>query len=208
MATAQGKANGTIDLKLEVVVIPVSDVTRARDFYVGLGWRLDADLVYGAGIRVVQVTPPGSLCSVIFGTTATSAPPGSARGLYLVVSDIDAARTELITHGVDVSIVFHRDSNGAQVPGPNPGNRSYATYASFSDPDGNGWLLQEITERLPGRVDSRPAFASASDLANALRRAEAAHGQHEAKTGQRDANWPSWYAEYLTREQAGEALPS
>jgi catechol 2,3-dioxygenase-like lactoylglutathione lyase family enzyme len=206
-----------VDLKLEVVVIPVSDVDRAKKFYGNLGWRLDADFPFDNGFRVVQFTPPGSGCSVQFGANITSAAPGSAQGLYLIVSGIEAAREKLVERGVKVSEVFHAGTPGAQfqpdgmtgrVGGPAPDHGSYSSFATFSDPDGNGWLLQEVTTRLPGRVDlSETTFASASDLASALRRAEAAHGQHEKRTGQRDANWSDWYAEYMVAEQAGKGLP-
>jgi catechol 2,3-dioxygenase-like lactoylglutathione lyase family enzyme len=197
-------------MKLEVVVIPVSDVDRAKRFYGDLGWRLDADFVVGEEFRVVQFTPPGSPCSIHFGIGVTSAVPGSAHGLYLVVSDIEAARAELIDRGVDVSEVFHRAGPGKPpVSGPDPARRSYFSYAAFSDPDGNGWLLQEVTTRLPGRIDSdATSFASAPDLASALRRAAAAHGEHEKRTGQHDADWPDWYATYMVAEQAAKELPS
>ena len=205
------------DLKLEVVVIPVSDVDRAKRFYDSLGWRLDADFPFD-NFRVVQFTPPGSECSVQFGKNITPAAPGSAHGLYLVVSDIEAARTELVGRGVDVSEVFHAGKPGAQfqpngasgrVSGPAPNHATYRSFATFSDPDGNGWLLQEVTTRLPGRIDAaETAFASTADLASALRRAEAAHGEHEKRTGQRDADWPDWYAAYMVAEQAGKQLPS
>ena len=211
---------GTVDLKLEIVVIPVSNVDRAKEFYARLGWRLDADFAAGDDFRVIQFTPPGSGCSVIFGKNVTAAAPGSAQGLYLIVSDIKAARDELLGRGVVISEVFHDGGgryDGADEPylfgrlrvsGPDPEHRSYRSFASFSDPDGNGWLLQEITTRLPGRIDSAATtFASANDLASALRRAEAAHGQHEKRTGQRDANWPDWYAAYMVAEQAGKELP-
>ena len=207
-----------VDLKLEVVVIPVSDVDRAKEFYGSLGWRLDADFPFENGFRVVQFTPPGSGCSVQFGTNITSAGPGSAQGLYLIVSDIAAAREELVARGVEVSEVFHAETPGAQfqpdntsgrVSGAAPDHASYRSFATFSDPDGNGWLLQEITTRLPGRVDAaETAFASTADLAGALRRAEAAHGEHEKRTGQRDANWPDWYAAYMVAERAGTELPT
>jgi catechol 2,3-dioxygenase-like lactoylglutathione lyase family enzyme len=199
----------TVDMKLEVIVIPVSDVDRAKRFYAGLGWRLDADFVVGDEFRVVQLTPPGSPCSIHFGKGVTPAVPGSARGLYLIVSDIEAARAELVERGVDVSEVFHRAGPGKPPQnGPDPERRSYSSFATFSDPDGNGWLLQEITVRLPGRVDGETAFSSSTELAKALRRAAAAHGEHEKRTGQHDANWPDWYAEYIVREQSGEDLPS
>ncbi len=207
-ATGTPRARG-VDMKLEVVVIPVSDVDRAKRFYGNLGWRLDADFVKGDAFRAVQFTPPGSSCSIHFGTGVTSAAPGSARGLYLVVSDIEAARAELVDRGVDVSEVFHRGVGEGPSSGPDPARRSYASYATFSDPDGNGWLLQEVTARLPGRVDAGDTtFASSTELATALRRAEAAHGEHEKRTGQRDEEWPDWYAEHIVSEQAGKPLPS
>jgi catechol 2,3-dioxygenase-like lactoylglutathione lyase family enzyme len=197
-----------MDMKLEVVVIPVSDVDRAKSFYGGMGWRLDADLSIGKDFRLVQFTPPGSACSVHFGTGLTSSPPGSAGELYLVVSDIESARTELLARGVKVSELFHRVGNAARVPGADPQRRSYGSRASFSDPDGNRWLLQEVTTRLPGRIDeNNTTFISAAELAAALRRAEAAHGEHEKRTGQRDVNWPDWYAQYMILEQAGKPPP-
>src|ERR1700743_720390 len=199
-----------MDMKLEIVVIPVSDVDRAKEFYSGLRWRLDADFAAGNDFRVIQFTPPGSGCSVIFGKNVTAAAPGSAQGLYLIVSDVEAARQELLARGVAVGNVFH-DAAGAyagpgepylfgriRVGGPDPERRSYRSFASFSDPDGNGWLFQEITTRLPGRIDSAAtSCASAKDLASALRRAASAHGEHEKRNGgQRDENWPDWYSEY------------
>jgi catechol 2,3-dioxygenase-like lactoylglutathione lyase family enzyme len=199
-----------VDMKLEVIVIPVADVDRAKRFYDGLGWRLDADFVVGDAFRGVQFTPPGSPCSIHFGKGITSASPGSARGTYLVVSDIEAARAELVGRGVEVSEVFHRAGPGQPpVSGRDQERRSYGSFATFSDPDGNSWLLQEITARLPGRVDTDvTTFTSPNDLAAALQRAEAAHGEHEKRTGgQRDANWPAWYAEYIVSEQAGKPLP-
>jgi catechol 2,3-dioxygenase-like lactoylglutathione lyase family enzyme len=206
-----------IDMKLEAVVIPVSDVDRAKRFYANLGWRLDADFPFDNGFRVVQFTPPGSGCSVQFGANITSAAPGSAQGLYLIVSDIDAARGELAARGVKISEVFHAGTPGAQfqpdgtsgrLDGPAPDHASYSSFATFLDPDGNTWLLQEVTTRLPGRVDSsETSFASANDLANALRRAETAHGEHEKRTGQRDENWPEWYASFMVAGQAGKELP-
>jgi len=208
-----------VDTKFEIVVIPVSDVDRAKEFYGNLGWRLDADYDNGSDYRVIQFTPPGSGCSVIFGKNVTAAAPGSAQGLYMIVSDIAAARDEYLRHGVKVSEVFH-DAGGVyagpdepylfgrrRISGPDPDHRSYRSFASFSDPDGNGWLFQEITTRLEGRVTGETAFASTNDLATALRRAEAAHGEHEKRTGQRDANWSDWYAAYLVAEQAGKELP-
>jgi catechol 2,3-dioxygenase-like lactoylglutathione lyase family enzyme len=202
--------NSTVDLKLEVVVIPVSDVDRAKRFYSDLGWRLDADFAKGDHFRVVQFTPPGSPCSIHFGKGLTAAVAGSARGLYLIVSDIEAAHAELVGRGVDVSEVFHRAAVGeGPLSGPDPERRSYSSFASFSDPDGNSWLLQEVTARLPGRVDANDTtFTSSNELAGALRRAEAAHGEHEKRIGQRDADWPNWYADYIVREQAGKPLPT
>jgi catechol 2,3-dioxygenase-like lactoylglutathione lyase family enzyme len=207
-----------VDMKLEVVVLPVADVERAKDFYGQLGWRLDADLPSDNGFRVVQFTPPGSGGSIQFGTNVTSAAPGSAQGLYLIVSDIEAARDELAARGAEVSEVFHAGTPGAQfqpdgtsgrVSGPAPDDGSYRSFATFSDPDGNGWLLQEITTRLPGRVDSaQTAFASGADLASAMRRAEVAHGEHEKRIGAADPDWPDWYAAYMVAEQAGTALPT
>ncbi|KAA0697310.1 glyoxalase [Neorhizobium sp. P12A] len=201
----------TVDLKLEVVLIPVSDVDRAKRFYDGLGWRLDADFPVGDAFRVVQFTPPGSPASIHFGIGLTTAAPGSASGLYLVVSDIETARAELVARGANVSEVFHREGPGQPaVSGRDPQRRSYRSYATFTDPDGNGWLLQEVTERLPGRVDTEiTTFTSSPELASALRRAATAHGEHEKRTGgQHDENWPDWYAEYIVKEQAGKPLPS
>ena len=201
---ATGDASvGTVDMKLEVVVIPVSDVGRATEFYKRLGWRQD---VTPPGSGVVQLTPPGSGCSVHFGANLTSAAPGSSKG-YLIVSDIEAARKKLVAAGVEVSEIFHLGAKGP-AGGPDPERRSYFSLASFSDPDGNQWLFQEITTRLPGRIDATAtSFGSASDLANAMRRAETAHGEHEKRTGQRDENWPDWYAAYMVAEQAGTELP-
>ena len=199
-----------VDLKLEAVVIAVSDVDRAKRFYGDLGWRLDADFVVGDAVRAIQFTPPGSPASIHFGKGVTSAAPGSAQGLYLVVSDIEGARAELISRGANVSDVFHVAGPGQpQLKGRDPQGRSYYSYATFSDPDGNTWLLQEVTVRLPGRVDADDTtFTSPAELAKALRRAEAAHGEHEKRTGGvRDANWSDWYAEYMVAEQAGKELP-
>lgn len=199
----------TVDMKLEVVVIPVADVERSKRFYGGLGWRLDADFVVGDKFRGVQFTPPGSPCSIHFGIGITPVAPGSGR-VYLVVSDIVAARAALTSHGVDVSEVFHRVPGGPPVNGPDPERRSYSSFATFNDPDGNTFLLQEVTARLPGRVDAaETSFTSAADLAAALRRAGAAHGEHEKRTGgQYDTNWPDWYAEYMVAEGAGRPLPT
>jgi catechol 2,3-dioxygenase-like lactoylglutathione lyase family enzyme len=207
-----------VDLKLEVVVIPVSDVDRAKEFYGGLGWRLDADFPFDNGFRVVQFTPPGSGCSVQFGAKMTSAVPGSAQGHYLIVSDIEAARDQLAARDVDVSEVFYPGAPGAQfqtdgtsdrVNGTAPDHASYSSFATFSDPDGNTWLLQEITTRLPGRIDAaETAFASTADLSSAMRRASVAHGEHEKRIGEADENWPDWYAAYMVAEQAGRELPT
>ena len=219
-ATPTAGTRGT-DMKFEIVVLPVSDVDRAKSFYSSLGWRLDADFASGDDWRVIQFTPPGSGCSVIFGKNVTSAAPGSARGLYLVVSDIEATRKDLLGRGIKVSDAFHGGGDvhtGSDEPylfgrlrvsGPDPTRQSYSSFASFSDPDGNGWLFQEITGRLPGRVEGDTAFGSSSDLASALRRAAAAHGEHEKRTGgNHDENWPDWYAAYIVAEQAGAPLPT
>jgi predicted enzyme related to lactoylglutathione lyase len=202
------------DLKLEVIVIPVSDVDRAKDFYGRLGWRVDADFADDAGFRIVQITPPGSPCSIQFGAKMTSAAPGSAESLYLVVSDLQAARDELVARGAQVSEVFHERALGGRfdpagrLDGPAPDRATYGSFATFSDPDGNGWLLQEITARLPGRIDTGiTSYASVPDLADAMRRASVAHGEHEKRTGAADANWPDWYADYMVAEQSGAELP-
>lgn len=198
-----------IDMKLEAVVIPVADVDRAKRFYSDLGWRLDADFPISESFRAVQFTPPGSPCSIHFGKGVTSAEPGTANGLYLVVSDIEAARAELVDRGAKVSEIFHRGVGQPPAPGLDPERRTYSSYATFSDPDGNTWLLQEVTVRLPGRVDAEGAsYTSSAEMAGALRRAEAAHIAHEKRTGERDANWPEWYADYLVREQTGKPLPT
>jgi catechol 2,3-dioxygenase-like lactoylglutathione lyase family enzyme len=217
----EGRSNkaqsaATVDMKLEAVVIPVANVDRAKQHYTRLGWRLDADFPFDYGFRIVQFTPPGSGCSIQFGTHVTSAKPGSAEGLYLVVSDIETARAELVARGVDVSEVFHpatpgaqfqHDSTSGRLSGPASSPGSYSSFATFSDVDGNRWLLQEVTTRVPGRVAGETTYTSVNDLADALRRAEAAHGQHEKRLGKRDENWPDWYAEYMVRELAGEELP-
>jgi catechol 2,3-dioxygenase-like lactoylglutathione lyase family enzyme len=208
----------TVDTKLEIVVIPVSDVDRAKRFYGGLGWRLDAD--FGGGDwRIVQFTPPGSAASVSFGTNVTGAEPGSAQGLYLIVPDIEGACANLLARGVK-SEVFHWGGGAhtgsdqpyilgrVRIAGLDPARASYRSFASFSDPDGNRWILQEVTTRLPGRVQGDTAFASSTELAATLRRAAAAHGEHEKRIGQNDPNWPDWYADYIVREQAGQELPS
>ena len=222
MATASETATARgVDMKFEIVVIPVSDVDRAKRFYGSLGWRLDADFAAGDDWRVIQFTPPGSGASVIFGKNVTAAAPGSAQGLYLIVSDIKAARDELLARGVEVGEIFHGGgdvhtgpdepylSGRLRVSGADPEHGSYRSFASLKDPDGNGWLFQEVTARLPGRVEaSDTTFTSSTELAAALRRAAAAHGEHEKRTGGHDANWPDWYADYIVREQAGEALPT
>lgn len=218
--TPNQSAAAKVDMKFEIVVIPVSDFDRAKQFYTKLGWRQDAEFDNGKDFRILQFTPPGSGCSVIFGKNITAAAPGSMQGMYLVVSDIEAARANLISKGVEVSEVFHGE-NGVytgpdepflfgrnRVSGPDAARGSYRSFASFKDPDGNGWLFQEVTTRLPGRIDSTTTnFASTTDLAGAMRRAEAAHGEHEKRTGQRDANWADWYAEYMVAEQSGKELP-
>ena len=207
----------SVDLKLEVVVIPVSDVDRAKSFYEKLGWRLDADFKFGNGFRVVQLTPPGSACSIQFGANITTAAPGSAQGNYLIVSDIAAAREELAARGAAISEVFHPTVPGAQfqpagatgrASGPAADHATYSSFATFNDPDGNGWLVQEITSRLPGRVDPvTTSYSSVSDLVSALKRAAIAHGEHEKRIGAADPNWPDWYAAYMVAERAGTELP-
>jgi catechol 2,3-dioxygenase-like lactoylglutathione lyase family enzyme len=204
-------------MKFEAVVIPVADADRAKQFYAKLGWRLDADFRFDNGFRIIQFTPPGSACSVQFGVNVTSAAAGSARGLYLIVSDIAAARAELVARGASVSDVFHAETPGAQfqpdgargrAKGPSPDHATYGSFATFNDPDGNVWLLQEVTTRLPGRIESgETMFASVADLASALKRAEKAHGEHEKRIGAADPNWPEWYAAYMIAEQAGNGFP-
>ena len=221
MSTADERGSGGItdvDLKFEVVVIPVADADRSKEFYGRLGWRLDADFAFDNGFRVVQFTPPGSGCSIQFGSNITTAAPGSAQGLYLIVSDIAAARGQLAERGAEVGDVFHPGSPGAQfepgggdgrVNGRAPDGQSYSSFATFKDPDGNTWLLQEITTRLPGRVDpAATAYSSVADLAAALRQAAAAHGEHEKRTGRADENWPDWYAAYMVAAAAGTELPT
>ena len=217
--TARRQNQTALDTKLEIVVVPVSDVDRAKAFYANLGWRLDADYDNGIDFRVIQFTPPGSGCSIIFGRNVTAATPGATQGLYLIVSDIEVARNEFLNRGVAISEVFHGGDGvytgpgetylfgSVRVSGPDPERRSYRSFASFKDPDGNGWLMQEITTRLAGRVSGDTTYASVSGLSQALRRASAAHGEHEKRIGQPDANWPDWYAEYMVREQSGEGLP-
>jgi predicted enzyme related to lactoylglutathione lyase len=204
------------EMKFEVVVLPVSDVDRAKRFYAALGWRLDIDFATSKQYRVIQFTPPGSACSIIFGSGVTATAPGSLQGLYLVVSDIKAARADLIDRGVkasepfyDVGGIFHHLDGEGVVTGLQPQRKSYGSYVSFSDPDGNGWFLQEVTARLPGHeLSSDVEFASSTELARALRRAAAAHEEHERRIGRRDADWADWYAGYIAAEQAGKSLPS
>ncbi len=203
---ARNAGAARIDMKLEVVIMPVSDVDRAKEFYERIGWRLNFDRSIGEDFRLVQFTPPGSWCSVQFGKNLTSAAPGSAKG-FLIVSDIEAARDRLVAAGVEVGEFFHDGPEG-RGSGLHPERLTYRSRALFSDPDGNGWQLQEVTNRLPGRVEpGATSFGSASDLASALRRAGAAHGEHEKRIGQRDANWPDWYAAYMVAEQSGKELP-
>jgi catechol 2,3-dioxygenase-like lactoylglutathione lyase family enzyme len=202
-----------MDMKLEVIVLAVADVDRAKEFYLALGWRLDADVVTGDDFRVVQLTPPGSPSSIIFGTGVSAVEAGPVTGLHLVVADIDTARAELRAAGVDVSEVFHdaggvfhHAGNRSRIPGPDGGRRSYASFATFADPDGNRWWLQEITTRLPGRIEGTTSYGSSADLADALRRAAVAHGAHESATGRTDPDWADWYAEYMVSESAGVEL--
>jgi catechol 2,3-dioxygenase-like lactoylglutathione lyase family enzyme len=198
-----------VDMKLEVQLLPVTDVDRAKEFYTKLGWRLDADIVVGNNFRVVQFTPPGSASSISFGKGLTTAAPGSIRG-GLIVSDIEAARKDLVARGVGASEVFHGSpfNPAGRISGPDPERHSYDSYVSLEDPDGNMWIVQEVTVRLPGRTDpAATTFGSANDLASAIRRAAAAHGDHEKRSGQRDTNWPDWYAAYMAAEQAGTELP-
>jgi catechol 2,3-dioxygenase-like lactoylglutathione lyase family enzyme len=197
-----------MDMRLEVVVLPVSDVDRAKKFYQGLGWRLDGDFPFNENFRVVQLTPPGSATSIIFGKGITAAKPGSVDGLHLVVDNIDSARSELAGLGAKVSEVFHdaiapfhHAGTAERVSGPAPNHQSYGSWLSFADPDGNSWFVQEITNRLPGRSTSALAvYGSVAGLAAALRRAEAAHGKYEQKLGHRDENWPDWYAQHMVEE--------
>ncbi len=207
-----------VDMKLEVVVIPVTDVDRAKNFYAGLGWRLDADFPFDNGFRVVQFTPPGAPCSVQFGTNITTGRarlgPGPVPGRLRYRG---RPRRSSTAHGAKPSEVFHPGAPGAQfradgcgrVSGRADDDASYGSFATFSDPDGNTWLLQEITTRLPGRVDAaETSYASQADLADAMRRASAAHGEHEKRIGHADENWPDWYASYMVAEQAGTELPT
>jgi catechol 2,3-dioxygenase-like lactoylglutathione lyase family enzyme len=222
-ATERTRVNGEtsvrrVDMKLEILIIPVSDVDRSKGFYERLGWRLDDDVAPLDGLRIVQFTPPGSGTSITFGKGLTTAAPGSAEG-GLVVSDIEAAHDGLVGRGIDVSDVWHGPPfpPEARQPGPDPERTSYGSFCSFSDPDGNTWIVQEVTARLPGRIDvAGTAFASTEDLENALWRAEAAHVEHEKRTGRshllhrssQDETWPAWYASYMAAEQAGSDLPA
>jgi catechol 2,3-dioxygenase-like lactoylglutathione lyase family enzyme len=209
---------GKVDMHLEVQIIPVSDVDRSKQFYQDLGWRLDSDVAPLDGLRIVQFTPPGSGCSITFGTELTAAAPGSAVA-GLIVSDIVTAHDELTGRGIDTSEIWHGPPfpTAARQPGPDPQRTSYGSFCSFTDPDGNTWLVEEVTTRLPGRIDATAtAFTSTADLAGALRRAEAAHAEHQQRTGRphlfhhsgQDESWPAWYAAYLVAEQAGTDLPT
>jgi catechol 2,3-dioxygenase-like lactoylglutathione lyase family enzyme len=210
-------AAATVDMHIEVEIIPVSDVDRSKEFYERLGWRLDDDVAPLDGLRIVQFTPPGSAASVTFGTGLTTAAPGSAEG-GLIVSDIEAARDELTGRGLDASEIWHGPPfpREARQPGPDPERTSYGSFFSFNDPDGNTWLVQEVTTRLPGRIAADTAFASTADLVSALQRAEAAHVEHQKRTGRshlfhrsdQDENWPAWYAAYMVAEQAGTDMPT
>jgi catechol 2,3-dioxygenase-like lactoylglutathione lyase family enzyme len=215
--TNEGSSTASVDMKLEVLIIPVSDAGRAKDFYASLGWRLDADLT-GDGFRLIQFTPPGSGCSIQFGTNLTPAAPGSFQGTLLIVSDVQAVHDDLVSRGIEVGGVFHcarggvcrvRDGDGVweRVSGPAPNRASYGSFATLSDPDGNSWVFQEVTTRHPGVGAAETAFTSVADLANAMRRAEAAHGEHEKRIGAADPDWPDWYAAYMVAEQAGTELP-
>jgi catechol 2,3-dioxygenase-like lactoylglutathione lyase family enzyme len=207
-----------VDMKLEVQIVPVSDVDRSKEFYQRLGWRLDDDAAPLPGIRIVQFTPPGSGASVTFGQGLTTAAPGSAEA-GLIVSDIEAARDELVGRGIEVSDIWHGPPFPveARQPGPDPERISYGSFFYFTDPDSNTWLVQEVTTRLPGRMNGvETGYESAADLESALRRAEAAHREHEKRTGSShllhqsapDEEWPAWYAAYMAAEQAGTDLPS
>ncbi len=214
-STEAAAPTAAVDMKLEVVVLPVADVDRAKQFYDSLGWRLDGERVDG-NFRSLQYTPPGSGCSVQFGRQVTLAEPGSAQGTHLIVADIEAARRDLVARGVDASEVFHCESgyacrfpgNDEPVPGPHPERGTYGSFVSFSDPDGNSWILQEITQRFPGRVQGGTTFGSPADLAQALERAAAAYQDLEKRNTQEDPDWAQWYASYLAREQSGEEQTS
>jgi predicted enzyme related to lactoylglutathione lyase len=204
-----------IDMKLEAIVLPVADVDRAFAFYSKLGWRIDADIATPGGGRILQFTPPGSPCSVLLGTGLTPSPPGSTQFVHLIVDDIVAAQAELVAKGVEASEVFHDAGGGynrfdpaVRASGPDPERRTYASFATFSDPDGNGWVLQEITARFEGRIDSGvTSYVSVRDLTDALKRAAAAHGEHEKSIGAADPDWPTWYAAYMVSEQSGATPP-
>ena len=198
-----------MDFKIEIIVLPVADVDRTKEFYRRLGFREDAEFSGPDGFRVVQLTPPGSAASIIFGSRVTDAEPGSSRGVHLVVDDILAAREELLRAGADVSEVlhdaggvFHHGGTQDRVSGPDPKRSSYGSFLSFRDPDGNEFILQEVTTRLPGRV-TEVVYRDARDLERALRDAAAAHGKHEEETGKADPEWPVWYADYMARERQG-----
>jgi catechol 2,3-dioxygenase-like lactoylglutathione lyase family enzyme len=202
-----------MDMKFEVSIVPVSDVDRAKAFYTKLGWRLDDDIANGNDFRVVQLTPPGSASSISFGKGVTPAAPGSFRG-GLIVVDIEAAYKQFLASGIKATEVFHGSpfSPAGRIGGPDPERKSYSSYVAFEDPDGNAWIVQEVTRRAPGRIDpAKTTFASANDLAGAMRRAEAAFGEHEKSNGQPkeqpNAKWPDWYASYMAAEQAGTDLP-
>ena len=216
--TSRDASVGQVDMKLEVQIIPVSDVDRAKEFYERLGWRLDDDVAPMDGLRIVQFTPPGSGTSITFGQGLTTAAPGSAEAA-LIVSDIEAAHDELVSRGIDVSDIWHGPPFPveARQPGPDPERTSYGSFVYFTDPDSNTWLVQEVTTRLPGRMNAtETAYVSAADLESALRRAEAAHREHEKRNGRshlfhrsdQDKNWLDWYAAYMVAEQAGTDLPS
>jgi catechol 2,3-dioxygenase-like lactoylglutathione lyase family enzyme len=203
----------SVDMNFEVSIVPVSDVDRAKEFYTRLGWRLDDDIVNGNDFRVVQLTPPGSASSISFGKGVTPAAPGSFRG-GLIVSNIETAHKVFMARGIKATEVFHRSpfSPAGRVSGPDPERKSYSSYVAFEDPDGNAWIVQEVTRRAPGRIDpAKTTFASANDLASAMRRAEAAFGEHENSNGrpngQPNEKWPDWYASYMAAEQAGTDLP-
>jgi catechol 2,3-dioxygenase-like lactoylglutathione lyase family enzyme len=198
-----------VDMKFEVAIVPVSDVDRTKAFYTKLGWRVDDDLVNGEDFRVVQLTPQGSASSISFGKGVTDAVPGSFRG-GLVVSDIEAAHKQIVASGIGATEVFHGSpfSPAGRISGPDPERQSYHSYIAFQDPDGNAWIVQEVTRRAPGRIDpTTTTFGSANDLASAIRRAAAAHEEHEKRNEKPDANWAYWYAAYLAAEQAGTELP-
>jgi catechol 2,3-dioxygenase-like lactoylglutathione lyase family enzyme len=219
MHNASGDAaTGNVDMHIEIAVIPVSDVDRAKTFYQRLGWRLDDDVAPLDGLRIVQFTPPGSGASITFGLGLTKAAPGSAEGA-VTVTDIEAAHDDLVGRGIDASDIWHGPPFPveARQPGPDPDRASYGSFCSFTDPDGNAWLVQEVTTRRPGRIDATGrAFASAADLASALQRAESAHREHEKRAGRshvfhrsgQEENWAAWYADYLVAEQAGTDLPA